>query len=188
MPIKRRRKKAEDQHAYLAVKVESHEARMGASVNHYAYEPQYAWDLDENDPLYEFTIDLTIAGVATWPEAHAGEMYELTIYGNDASSSRHSASLKDVQARDKNGLPQYREFRGKRVPVLNPPNGIGYLEKVRGESRWTAALFVPNAFAGNLMALLDRSDGLFLSIHERKLGRMRWIQGVSLQTTDPSIE
>jgi hypothetical protein len=44
----------QEQHTRLALRVERYEACVGASVNHNAYAPQYGWDLDDDDPVYEF--------------------------------------------------------------------------------------------------------------------------------------
>jgi hypothetical protein len=137
---RKRQRKAEEQHTHLAIRVQSYEVRVVASVNHNVYAPQYAWDLDDDDPLYQFTAQLTISGISTYPEERAGDAYELTIYGADAPSRRLNLTLKDVQARNEHGSPQYREYRGKQIPIYNPPKGLGLLDKIRGEPRWTAWL------------------------------------------------
>jgi hypothetical protein len=45
-------RKPEDEYTYLAVRVESYEATADASINHDVYQPQYAFSLDDCDPLY----------------------------------------------------------------------------------------------------------------------------------------
>ncbi len=185
---KNRRKKQEQEHTHLAVRVEHYEARVEGSVNHNIYAPQYAWDLDENEPLYTFETQLVISGLSTYPKERAGDTYELTIYGNDVPSQRLSRTLKDAQARDDNGSPKYREYRGERIPVYNPLPGIALLNKVRGEQHWTVWLHAAPQFLNNALILLGREKMLYLAIHERRVGRTRWAQGVSLQTTDPAEE
>jgi hypothetical protein len=71
--------KSGEEHTQLAIRVEHYEARVEASVNHDVYAPQYAWNLDGDDPLYEFTAQLTITGIATYPKDRAGNRYELTV-------------------------------------------------------------------------------------------------------------
>lgn len=185
---KNHRKKPEEEHTYLTIRVEQYEACVQTSVNHNVYAPQHAWDSDENNPLYPFSTRLTITGISTHPETRAGEAYELTVYGDDARSRRHNTTLKDAQTRDEHESPQYREYRGRQIPVYNPPNGLGLLEKVRGEPRWIAWLFVAPRFVNDALVLLGQGRNLFLAIHEHREKRARWIQAVSLQTADPEEE
>jgi hypothetical protein len=39
-----------------------------------------------------------------------------------------------------------------------------------------------------MLILLTNVKPLYLEIHERKIGRTHWINGVRLQTTDPNEE
>jgi hypothetical protein len=189
MPRKvKRRTKPKEAHTHLAIRVERYEVSVGASINHNVYAPQYAWRLDEDDPIYKFIMHLTITGKSTYPKDRAGETYELTIYGNDAPSQRHNATLKDAQVRDERGSPQYRAYRGRQIPVYDPPKGLGLLSKIRGEPRWAAWLFVPTRCANDMLVLLSQGRDLFLAVHERKNGRTRWLQGMELQTNDPAEE
>ena len=73
-------------------------------------------------------------------------------------------------------------------PIYDPPKGIGLLNKIRGEPRWTAWLNVPPHFTGDALALLSNGKSLFLAIHERKRNRVCWVQSLSLQTIDPAEE
>ena len=61
----KRQKKSGEEHTHLAVKVQRSEASVEAGINHNVYSPQYAWDLDDDDPLYQFTTRLTVAGIVT---------------------------------------------------------------------------------------------------------------------------
>jgi hypothetical protein len=187
MPRKRKRqKRAEEEHTHLAIRVERFEASVEASVNHNVYTPNFAWDLDDDDPLHQFTTRLTLIGVATYPENRVGDAYELILYGDN--SRRLSARVKDVQARDKHGSPEYRSYRGREIPVYNPPSGMGLLDKIRGEPRWTAWLHVSPRFTSDALALLSKGRSLFLAIHECKRERARWVRSVRLQTNDPAEE
>lgn len=183
---KKHQKKPEEEDTHLAVKVERYEARVEAAVNSDVYRPQYALDLSDDDKLYQVTTQLLIYGVTTYPENRAGDAFELTVYGEDASSRRHSATLKDVQARDKNNVPQYRSYRGRQIPIYTPPRGIGFIDKIRGEARWAAWMFVPSRFIEDALILLGQGGDLFLGIHEHKDGRVRSFQSVTVQTTNPA--
>lgn len=178
----------EEEHTHLAIKVEHCEASVETRIEPGIYQPQYAWDLDDDAPLYRTTTLLTFAGVATYPEGRAGEAYELTIYGSHSDSRRIKATVKDVQARGEGGSLKFRSFRGRQIPIYNPPSGMGLIEKIRGEPRWTAWLHVSPPFTSDALALVASRRSLFLGIHERRSKRARWIQGVSLQTTDPAEE
>lgn len=188
-PKKKQTRKPQEVHTDLVIQVESYDVEIDAAVNHVVYAPQYAWNLDDRDPLYTFTTRLVIRGISTYPQGRAGDQYVLTIYGDDAPSRDIHLTLKDVQKReDKYGSPQYKEYRGKRIPVYEPPSGFGLIEKVRGEKQWTAWLHGPTRFTNDLLTLLGHNRSLFLSLRERKNDRARWVHGVSLQTTDPMAE
>lgn len=187
MPRKRSRKVENDEHTHLTLRVESYDASATAGINFHVFNPQL--DPDDRDPLYEFNIHITVRAKSTYPDNRAGDTYELSIYSNDAPSAWITATLKDARAReDKYGSPKYREYRGKRIPVYSPPKGLVHLDKIRGEQRWTLWLPVPSRFASDLLTLLGYNRPLFVAVHEKKEGRSRWIQSVSLQTTDPTEE
>lgn len=189
MPPKRKQQsKPVEEHSHIAIRVEHYEAEVRARVNYYAYEPQYAYNLDDDDPVYEFTNQVAITGLSVYPSERQGDRYELTIYGTDSPSHRLNEKLKDIQARDDKYSLQYRTYRGKQIPIYVAPNGLGRLEKVRGEKLWKAWLFVTSRFVNDLLVLLGRQRTLFVSLHERKIDRDRWVQGMSVQTTDPSEE
>lgn len=189
MPPKRtRQRRLRDEDTFLGLRVERYEASVDASVNHYLYSPKYARDFDDRDPVYKFTSYLRITATSIYPEERANHTYELTLYANDAPSRGLNLTLRDVQARDKHGSPQYRQYRGKQIPIYAPPKGVGSLNKIKGEPRWTVALFVPLHFASDMLTLLGHQRTLFVALHERKDGRDRWVQGMALQTTDPAEE
>lgn len=183
-----RKHQPDDEHTRLAIKVERCEASVETRIEPEIYQPQFAWDLDDDTPLYRTTTQLTLVGVATYPEGRAGEAYELTIYGSNSTPRRIEATVKDVQARDEHGSLKFRSYRGRQIPIYNPPSGMGLIEKVRGEARWVAWLHVSPLFASDALALVNAGRSLFLAIHERRRKRVRWIQGVGLQTTDPAEE
>lgn len=162
--------------------------RVGASVHRDVYAPEYGWNMDERDPLYKFTAHLDIEGTSTYPDKRAGDAYEITIYGDDSPSQRLNLTLKDVQARDNHGAPQYRTYRGREIPVFNPPRGMGHIDKVRGEKRWTGWLWVAPRFVQDALVLLAHDKELYLAIHEYKEERSRHLRSITLQNTDPGEE
>lgn len=102
--------------------------------------------------------------------------YEVTIYGDNLGSGDIRATLKDVQERDEYGSPKYRQYRGRQIPIYKPPPGMGRIDKIRGEQRWTAWLRVSPRFTSDALALLSNGRALFLAIHERKTNRTRWVR------------
>lgn len=172
----------------LAILVERYDAHIDATINHNVYVPQSAWGTDEEDPVYRYTSKLEITGIATYPPQRADDIYELTIYGDDAPSRHHNLTLRDVQARDNYGSPIQRLYRGRQIPVYNAPKGLGHIEKVRGELRWTGWLFVPTRFVNDMLVLLNHARNLFVALYERKEDRARRIMSISLQTKNPEEE
>lgn len=65
---------------------------------------------------------------------------------------------------------------------------MGTLEKKRGEPRWHAAIGVQPRYATDLLVLLGHDQHLYMAIHERKIERHRWVQGITVQTSDPAEE
>lgn len=189
MPRKKsRHKKPSVEHTHLTVKIESYEANIGAGVNHDAYEPRYAWQLDDRDPVYQFSSHLRIKGIVTAPEPREGNAFELQIHGEERTSSNLDLTLKEIQKRNEYDAPEYRTYRGKEIPIYNPPNGLGLTEKVRGEPAWTSWIFVKPSFVSDAFKLLALDKQLYLTIHERKEGRSRWVQNASIQSEDPEAE
>ena len=188
MPRKSREKKREEVHTLLGIRVDSYEARLDASVNYNVHAPQYAFRLDDDDPLFPCATHLTIVGTSIYPDERANARYEVTIYDDDAPSRGVYAKLKDAQVRGEYGEMKYREYRGRLIPIYKPPSGLGVLDKVRGEQRWTAWVNLAPRLVSDMLILLGHERQLYLGIHERKAGRSRWIHSLSLQTTDPAEE
>jgi hypothetical protein len=185
---KARPKKPEAEYFDIAIRVERYEIRTEASINHHAFHPEYAYELDDNDSVYRFTADLTIFGTAFQPKDRAGHSYEVTVYGDDSPSSSIGIQLKHLHIRDKQGLAEYRTYRGKNVPVYLRPPDLGLLNKERGKSHWTAWVRVLPRLASDMLALLAGGQELYLALTETKDDRARWVRRLSLQTADPSKE
>ena len=127
-----------------------------------------------------------VRGVASYPAERTGEKYEVTFRARDSPVSR--LRLKDIHARDKHHLPVYRQYRGGRFAVYEAPYGLGTMQRRRSDGTWQAYLFVDGSLTTNMLILLGRDRGLFLSIHEMKAERVRWVRNISLQSTNPAEE
>ena len=179
---------AAPEYTNLGILVDNYEVQATASINHHAYEPQYAWRDPNEESLHNFLTHIVITGTATTPSARAGKVYELTIYSEDSPVADTYSRLKDIQRRDDHNTPEYRTYRGKDIPVYSPPTGFGTLSKVQREDRWTGALFVRPHFVTDMLILLTHGRPLFLGIVEVKVERQRWLRGLSLQTNNPADE
>jgi len=189
MPRKsNRERKPPVEQTRIAIRVEGFEASADASINYHLYQPQFGAGWDERDPVYLFKSHLQITGEATWPVERAGDTYELAIIGDDSPSRDLALTLDDVQAREKTGARKYRRYRGREIPVYVPPPGMGLINKMRGEPRWTAWAFVTRGFVQDALAILSLARPLYVSLHERKQNRSRWVQGLTVQTVDPETE
>lgn len=175
--------------ADIGIKVTQHEVRLGASINHDAIAPKYAWNSEGSDLVHEFTMHLTIRGIATFPPEHAADTYEISLYAGGASTVRNLATtLKDIQALDERDHPVYKKYRGRHVPVYAPPLGLALLNRNNGERCWRGWLQVTDRFASDAQTLLSQARPVYLSIGELRVGRTRWLASLNLQTTDPADE
>ena len=179
-------RKLKEEHTHIAVRVEHWNIRADASINFTALDARYGIRSDEDDSLYQFDTQLEISGTSIWPASRAGEIYELTLYGDGSRSGGVSMSLKDVHERDEDGSPQYRTYRGQRYPVYGAPPGLALIDKIRGESRWTTWVPAAPRFVSDVLMMLGQDRQLYLALHERKLERKRWLQNLSIQTDDPA--
>lgn len=186
MSKKGRQKKPDEVYTLLSIRVDGYEVRADASINYHVDQPQYAGEIDDEDPLFQYVTHLTIVGTSTYPVKRANARYEVTINGDDSPSRGVYAKLKDAQVRGEYGAPEYREYRGRSIPVYRPPSGFGLIEKVRAEPTWTAWVNLAPRLVTDMLILLGQQRQLFLGIDERKVGRSRWVRSISLQTTDPA--
>src|SRR5262245_2851115 len=138
MPRRKRRgsNKSADEDTHLSLRIGGYEVRSSAGINHYARNPQYAWRDTRDEPLYKFETHLEVKAICIDPKPRAGKVYNLTIYGDADPESHLYRKLKNIQALDENRSPQYRTYRGKRIPIYKAPLGMGSLEKVRGAMEW----------------------------------------------------
>ena len=161
---------------------------LPSMINSTAYDARYGLRSDEDDPLYQFETHLMIAGSYTWPEEHVGGIYELTIYGDDSRSVSVNMPLKAVHERDEHGARQYRTYRGQSYPVYSAPSGLALIDKIRGEPRWRIWMPATPRFVSDVLVMLGQGRQIYLAIHERRAERKRWLQNLSIQTSDPAEE
>jgi hypothetical protein len=154
-----RQSKSKEQRTRLVIRVEKYEVDIDFSINSTALYPQNALRGDDEDPVYRFTNQLRIAGISTYPQDRAGESYELTLHGDDAPSNRIAITLKDIQVRDEYQAPKYRTYRGREVPLYQPPKGLGLLDKARGERQWDGMGLHPHPLGKRCAHSAGPADG-----------------------------
>lgn len=174
-----------EQHAFLAIRVSAYEARTEAGLN-ISLVGGRPFDDDPEDFVFAFGTQVVINGVSTYPAERAGENFEITLRASDGSSWR--PRLKDIHTRDEHQSPVYRKYRGEHYAVYKPPPGLGTLERRRTDKTWQCYLPVEPKLTTDMLILLTQSRQLYVYIHEKKSDRRRWIQSISLQTTDPAEE
>ena len=182
MPKKRVKSKV---YALLALRLRQYSAHVDASINAELHMPAFRYD---GTRIYSFDSRIELAATAYWPEERAGEEFALSIYGLSPYDDRLPQTLKDCQERDEKGALRFRKVRGELRPVYDVPEGIGILNKVRGTQNWTGAAWVAPNTISDMLTLLPTVDPLYVFLHEVKIGRNRWIKGITLQTTDPAEE
>ena len=187
MAKRRGRQKTIEEYTLLGIEVAGYKARSESSLNYNlrGSHPRYARD---EDLIYKFVTTLEITGVSTYPSERAGDTYELTLRGHESHPGEFSETLRDYQVRDEYGVPVYRKYRGDQIPVYDGPPGLATLNKRRGERIWDVWLPMAPRLVSDILSLLVHVRPLYASIHERKMGRDRWIQSLTVQTTNPADE
>jgi len=181
----KKKSKPTESYALLTVKVDRFSVAVNATVNAIARETH--WDNGRLN-VFSFGSSLEIEGTCSYPEERAGDNVQVEISGSPPGEIDFDAKLGDVHARDERGTLMYRRQRGRDVPVYDIPNGLGLLHRERGTTNWHGWAWLPEQVITQMLILLTNVRPLFLEIHERTVGRKHWINGLTLQTTDPNEE
>jgi hypothetical protein len=182
-----RRKRKEPAYDFLSILVDDFDVRVDAGVNLDLLGTLTRYP-DEDAPVYRFETHLELTGLCVDPESRAGDRYDITFIG-DPRSRDVRMKIKDLRKLDKDGSPAYKKLKSGLVPLYDDPPPLGYLEKVRGEARYTAWFWVAPQFVTDCLTLVSsKSKPVFLSLHEVRENRQRRIRSLSVQTTDPVEE
>jgi hypothetical protein len=68
------------------------------------------------------------------------------------------------------------------------PKGSAYFIRSEGENSWSGSVWVPEMTVAMMLTLLNGNGPAFVELHERRVGRNRWINGLAVQTADPAYE
>jgi len=187
MSSKKKSRKPKEEYAFIEANVIDYDVRSTASVNPDLRQSRPIFSRSD-DLAFEFVTSIDITASCLEPADRSGDSLKITLYGSESSNRELTTTLADYQLIDKEGVRQWKTIRGEQHPVYVAPPGLSVLNKQRGERAWDAWLFVAPRFVSDVLVLLGHNKELFLYIHERKANRKRWIQSLSLQTTDPGEE
>lgn len=176
-----------DEHTTLHIEVSRFEVSADASLNFALQNTHSPFDRPD-DLAYQFAMTLNIDGVCIAPSGRAGELYHLIVIGKGVHANSLSYTLEDFQARDENGAPKYRSYRGERIPVYDGPRGISRLSRGRGAKKWEAWFWFQPQLVSDMLFLLTHMKPLYVSLHEHREGRDRWVKDFTLQTSRPDEE
>ncbi|MCG7870498.1 MAG: hypothetical protein JAZ11_00160 [Candidatus Thiodiazotropha lotti] len=182
----KRRKKKQAEYAFISIKVDVYSVRSEAGINYHLHSSLYPFD-HEDEPIYSFETVLHISGVCTDPKDRAGHRFDITLYGMP-DVQRNNPRIKDLHERDEHGSHKYRKRRGREEPVYAPAPPIAYIDKIRGDDRWTTSVFVAPQMVTDSLIILSGPKPAYISIHEIKESRKRRVNSLSVQTTDPKEE
>lgn len=184
---RRRTKKKEPEYAFLAIAIDDYDVSMDARVN-LSLRGGSRYLIDEDEPVYTFDTGLDITGICTYPDERAGDRYDISLRSSTTLPRDLRLKIKDMQKRDKEGFHVFKRYKDGHFPVYNEPHPLAYLEKVRGEPRWSLWIQVAPQMVSDSLALLSSGKAVYAALHERKENRQRRIQSLSVQTTDPAEE
>ncbi|WP_019531297.1 hypothetical protein [Dasania marina] len=178
------KKKPLIEHEHIVLSLRIFDICVGGGINCQIYDNRYA---EDSTRVFEFDQRIEIEGVCLWPNDREGSTYIITLYGDDRNTD-FNVQLKDFRELDKHGAPKSRKRGDKYTPVYNPPDSIGYIDKVRGENFWFTAVWVPLTVSGSIQQLLTSVSEVYIDIHECKLGRRRFVRSIHFSTNDPNEE
>lgn len=180
--------RARDEHTFLGIRVDSHEVAVGRSINSGLLGNTVVQTPNEDSPVFTSSTRIDISGTCTFPKSRATEKYTLAIRGSQLNS--REPRVKDIHVRGKDNLLAYRQYGGRQIPVYDCPLGISTFERIRGANTWSATLSVPDCTASDILAVLAQSATrpIYISIHEHRHERERWIRELYVQTKDPAEE
>jgi len=179
-----KRKKTVEEYEFLGIKITGYKASVDASINYEVRDKRHYY---RDAKVYSFDSSVELEGVCNYPEEREGEKFLFSVHGREIHEGGFDVTLSGCHVLD-DGARKYRRVRGEDVPVYEVPKGIGPIQRVRGIGGWSGWCWISPRAVSDMLALLPNVSPLYISLHERKIGRNRWINGLTLQTTDPAEE
>jgi len=181
----RKKAKPASEYTLITAALSDFQATVGASINYEINDSRLAI---EDSPIFQFQSDLELMGTIAYPEERQGAELQIGIYGRELHQGQFSAKLDDYHVRDDHGARKYRKRGDRQIPIYDPPDSIGHIERRRGTQIWAGWVWIAPTTISDMLALLSTGQQLYITIDEIKAGRRRYIRGVTLQSTDPEAE
>lgn len=178
-----KRKKVEAvMHEHLLIQVTEHAAYIDGGINPEIFEPRRYW---HKCKVYTSSNNLELTGVCRDPEDRSGSAYRISIHGDVDGPLNFDAILDDYHARDDSGNYKYRRRGDREMPVYDPPDSIGLLQRNRETAQWNGWCWLPLPIVSDMIALAFQTPTLYLALHEIKVGRHYKIRGIALYSREP---
>tara|TARA_R110000787_G_scaffold38044_1_gene96123 strand:- start:1026 stop:1574 length:549 start_codon:yes stop_codon:yes gene_type:complete len=172
----------------VAVEVIDLDVQSEASLHHNLYGDKPFLYRPE-DFAYSYYSTLFITGRCIYPQKMKDDTFIFRIIGDELYRGRLSAVLDDFHKRDEYGSRIYKKYRGEDYPVMSPPpKGVGTYEKVRGESKWQANLWMGKDFVRNIMTMITVKEQLYIYMNKYTDKRTHWISEFSVTSKNPLDE
>lgn len=174
-------------YTHLAIRIDDYDVRCSAGINHHLYGSSH-YGIDENEPVHVFGTSLTLRGVCIDPTSRSNAPFEITLLAESSEHPDRRLKVKNLRERDKDGFPLYRTYRGISHPVYAEPPSLSFVNKVHGEQRWSLWMAATPQMVSDSLLLLSGEKLVYITVNEKKIGRERHVQSLSIQTTDPAEE
>lgn len=180
--------RARDEHTFLGIRIDSYEVAVGRSINSSLVGNTSVHNIEDESPVFTSTTRIDISGTCTFPKSRAIAKYTLALRSTQINS--REPKVKDIRVRGKDNLPAYRLYGRRQIPVYECPLGISTFERIRGANTWYATLSVLDRTVSDILAVLalSASRPIYISVHEHRHQRERWIRELYVQTKDPADE
>jgi len=179
---RKQKTKQHEEYDFLHLEVLNYAVSSNASINHEVRDRRSQHD---EAKVYEFYSDVAVTCRRIWPEERPDWEYRIHIYGQPLTYRDFDMTLKDCHVRDAENRFVYEKRSGRERPVYEAPKGLGSWEKLRGQNCMSGAIWISPKSMSDMIQILNNGQPPWVAIHERKIEKIRWIVGFTLQTEKP---
>lgn len=176
------------QYCLITLQLLSFDLDISGGIN---YEVRDTRNRSSYSKVYSFNSRVNLHCKCLDPDGSGsvGDEYNFSVTASDTRAEFLSRTLKDYKALDDSGSPVSRRVRGREEPVYNVPHGVGFIENYnRHINARPAYLWLPPETISDMLTVLSVTDQLFVTVHQYKFERKRWIVEFTLQTKNPLDE
>lgn len=152
----------QNEYTFLSLIVTNFDVRTGAAISP---EIRTGRACSPDTKIVEHHTALDIECLNIDPDEPLSDSYSFTIYGNSDTQPRLEETLADYHVEDKEGFKKYRKRRGVEMPVYDIPSGLAVLSKMRGERRWSTALWLTRDVVSDMLVLLNGEKQVYTAAH-----------------------